>query len=146
MSARLERLRDEKLRYVGEALARQGERLREPMYLRRIDFHRARQEPVPLSLRNLHLTRGFDMAARRYKPRPWPGRALLFRAEEVAYVFRDAGPNRGWDRTILGGIDVIPIPGDHATIVLGRNAAVLARALGEAIERARSTSPLRFAG
>ncbi len=147
MRRRLGRLRDERLRYVAEALTRRWDHLREPAYLRTIEEHRARREPVPLELRDLHLTRIFDTAAWRYRPSPWPGRVLLFRATEVAYIFRDAGPHRGWDRDVLGGIDVVPVPGDHSTIVLGRNAEVLARGLSAAIERAQApASQLRVAG
>ena len=147
MRRRVERLREEKLRYVGEALVRRRDQLRAPAHLRAIEDHLARSEPVPLALRDFHLTRIFDRAAWRYRPRPWPGRVLLFRAEEVAYIYRDAGPCRGWDRDVLGGIDVVPVPGDHATIVLGRNAEVLARSLDAAIGRAQSpASQLRVAG
>ena len=147
MRGRVERLREEKLRYVLEALTRRRDLLREPAYLRSIDDHRARGEPVPFALRDLHLTRIFDRAAWRYRPRPWPGNVLLFRANDVAYIFRDAGANRGWDRDVLGGIEVVPVPGDHATIVLGRSAEVVARSLSSAIARARSSGPeLRVAG
>jgi len=83
-----------------------------------------------------HLTANFDRAAWQYRPRPWPGRAVLFQAEEVAYIYRDAGPNYGWEGHVRAGIEVVPVPGDHATVVLGQNAEVLARSLGAAIARA----------
>jgi hypothetical protein len=52
-------------------------------------------------------------------------------------VCRDAGPWYGWERHILGGITVVPVPGDHSTVVLGSNAEVLVRSLGAAIAEAR---------
>ena len=65
----------------------------------------------------------------------------------MAYIYRDAGPYRGWERHILGGIDIVPVPGDHATIVLGRNAEVIGRSLGAAIARAQSPAgEMRVAG
>jgi phthiocerol/phenolphthiocerol synthesis type-I polyketide synthase E len=140
MRARVSRLREEKLRYVAEALARRRDRLREPINQRAIDEHRARREPVPFALREFHLTRNFDAAAWRYRPRPWPGRAILFQAEQVAYIYRDAGPYYGWERHVLGGIEVVPVPGDHATVVLGRSAEVLVRSLGAAIARTQEPS------
>jgi acyl transferase domain-containing protein/thioesterase domain-containing protein/acyl carrier protein len=147
MRTRVERLREERLRYVVEALARRWDRLREPAHLRAIDDHRARHKPVPIALRDFHLTRTFDKAAWRYRPTPWPGRATLFRANEVAYIYRDAGPCRGWERHILGGIDVVPVPGDHATVVLGRSAEVIGRSLSAAIARIRSPAgEMRVAG
>jgi thioesterase domain-containing protein/NAD(P)-dependent dehydrogenase (short-subunit alcohol dehydrogenase family) len=132
---RLARLRDERLRYVAEAAARPWERLRHASRLRAIEDHRARGEVVPLALREVYMTRRFVNAASRYEPKAWAGRATLFQAEELAYVFRDAGPAYGWHRHVLGGVDVVRVPGDHSTIVLGDNAAVIGRELRAALDR-----------
>jgi thioesterase domain-containing protein len=132
---RLARLRDERLRYVAEAAARPWERLRHASRLRAIEDHRARGEVVPLALREVYMTRRFVNAASRYEPKAWAGRATLFQAEELAYVFRDAGPAYGWNRHVLGGVDVVRVAGDHSTIVLGDNAAVIGRELRAALDR-----------
>jgi thioesterase domain-containing protein len=137
MRGRIARLREEKLGYVSELMVRPRDRVRHLINLRSIEAHRIRGEAVPFALRNFHMTRNFEMAAARYRPRTWAGPATLFRAAELAYIYRDAGPYYGWDRHVLGGMEVVPVAGNHSTIVLGRNGDVLARSLSAAIARAR---------
>ena len=85
-------------------------------------------------LRELYLIRNFKRAQSRYEPQPWPGKALLFRAEQIDYYYQAGGPAYGWDKTVLGGIEIIPIPGDHDSIMVGANAARIAQRLGQAID------------
>jgi thioesterase domain-containing protein len=96
---------------------------------------RARGEPVPFALRETDLVRNFERAFARYRPTPWDGRAVLFRAAEVDFFFAEGGPRYGWEKDIRGGVDIVKVPGGHHTLVVGANAEVLARALSEAIER-----------
>jgi acyl transferase domain-containing protein/thioesterase domain-containing protein/acyl carrier protein len=131
---RLERLRREGPSYVRDALDRRRRSIRDDRDWRRLEKHLAAGEPVPLALRELHMIRNFMKAARCYQPQPWPGKALLFRADQVDYYYRAGGPTYGWDKTILGGIEIIPVPGDHHSILLGANAARIARRLGQAID------------
>jgi acyl transferase domain-containing protein/thioesterase domain-containing protein len=136
MRTRLSRLRKERALYVAEVVARRRRMRREPAQWRAIESCRARGEPIPFALRELHMTQNFDAAALRFRPKLWPGRAILFRASHVEYIYRDAGPYYGWDQHVLGGIEVVPASGDHATIVVGENAGTIARSLTRAIQGA----------
>jgi thioesterase domain-containing protein len=131
---RLERLRREGPAYVRDALDRRRRSLRDDRDWRRLEKHLAAGEPVPLALRELYLIRNFLKAASGYEPEPWRGKALLFRADQVDYYYRAGGPTYGWDKTVLGGIEIIPVPGDHNSIMLGANAARIAHRLEQAID------------
>ena len=131
---RLDRLRREGPSYLRDALDRRRKSLRDYRDWRRLEKYLAAGEPIPLALRELYLIRNFLRAASCYEPKPWPGKALLFRAEQVDYYYRAGGPTYGWDKTVLGGIEIIPIPGDHTSIMLGANAARIAQRLAQAIE------------
>jgi thioesterase domain-containing protein/acyl carrier protein len=133
--SRLERLGRERISYVRDGLARLLVSRREARDVRQIHQHLAAGELVPPALRELHLTRSFVAAADRYAPAPWPGRALLFKAEQVDYYHRAGGPAYGWDATITGGLEVVAIPGDHRSILIGANASRIARRLEQAIEQ-----------
>jgi acyl transferase domain-containing protein/thioesterase domain-containing protein len=136
MRSRFDRFREEGFGYVGDAIARQRNAARVKKYLHDIEECRARGEAVPLQARDLHMTQSFDRAARQYQPKEWAGSALLFRTEKVEYLYRDAGPCYGWDRHILGGVQVVTIAADHATVLLGANAEAVARGLREVISPA----------
>jgi thioesterase domain-containing protein len=138
---RLERLRRERLAYVRESLDRMNTRSANARGQRRIEQALAAGEPIPLEWRELHLTRHFERAARRYHPVPWPGRGLLFKAERVAYFFRAGGQFYGWENSFLGGIEIVTVPGDHRTLVLGDGAARIAERLGRAIDEALQRPP-----
>jgi thioesterase domain-containing protein len=139
--SRAERLRDERLAYVGEALSRFASGWKRSRGLRSIEELRARGAPIPLALRDLNMTHAFERAAARYRPGAWSGRAILFRASHVDYIYRDGGPTYGWGGHVTGGIDVIPVSGDHSTILLGANADFVAGELAQAMARVR-TAPL----
>lgn len=134
---RLGRLRREGIDYVVGVLRARRERARITRDFTIIDGHLARGEPVPLALRSLHLTRNFRRAARLYQPKPWPGRATLFRASDVQDVFQDVSPANGWERHVLGGVETVVVPGAHLTVLIGANAQALAPLLRAAIERAQ---------
>mgnify|MGYP002401574494 CR=1 FL=1 len=136
VGVRLDRLRREGMAYVIEAWERRRRDWTIREDLRKVERHIARGETIPFALRNAHLVRNFRRIAGAYEPKPWPGRATLFRAETIGYLYRDAGPTYGWDREVLGGVEVVAMPGDHHTLLLGKNAEPLARALDAAIERA----------
>jgi thioesterase domain-containing protein len=131
---RLERLGREGIPYVREGLARALRSYRQARREQLIDEHLAAGELIPLALRESHLIRSFERAARRYAPAPWSGRALLFKAAQVDYYHRAGGPAYGWDATITGGLEVVKVPGDHDSIMIGANATRIARRLAEAIE------------
>jgi thioesterase domain-containing protein len=50
----------------------------------------------------------------RYRPRPYPGRVVLFVNEESHRL----APTLGWDAIVTGNLDVHAIPGDHRTYIV----------------------------
>ncbi len=92
--------------------------------------------PVPHALRDRHLSESFGRASRRYRPQPWEGKAILFRAESVPFVFSGGGPYYGWDSVLQGGLKTVMIPGNHDTLLLGANAKVLMGPLNAALDQA----------
>jgi thioesterase domain-containing protein/acyl carrier protein len=145
MFTMLGRLRREGTSYLRDAFDRRRKSRRDDRDGRLLEKHLAAGEPIPLALRELHLIRTFKRAQSQYQPLPWPGKALLFRAEQIDYYYRAGGPAYGWDKTVLGGVEVIPIPGNHDSIMLGANAARIARRLGQAIDEVSKTQGIRTA-
>jgi acyl transferase domain-containing protein len=136
---RLGRLCRERAGYLRDVLERRRLSIRDERGWRRIERHLAAGEPIPIDLRELHLIRNFLRASSGYQPEPWPGKALLFRAEQVDYYHRAGGPTYGWDQTVLGGLETVSVPGDHDSIMRGANAARIAHRLEQAI--AEATNP-----
>jgi thioesterase domain-containing protein len=136
--SRLGRLRTEGWAYVRAALERQRDLVRMARGGRAIERHVARRETIPFTLRELHLRSAFKVAIARYQPAPWEGRAVLFRATDIAYVFQSGGPDYGWGRDLPDGIEVVAMPGGHHSLLAGPNAVALGRALDAAIARALS--------
>lgn len=134
MLTRLERLRTERTSYLRDVVDRLRKSRQDARDARRIEGHVTAGEPVPLALRELRSIRSFSRAASRYTPPAWPGQALLFKAEQVDYYYRAGGPTYGWGETIRGGIEIVPIPGNHDSIMVGANAARIARRLRLAID------------
>ena len=81
----------------------------------------------------------FLLALRRYVPKPYGGRGILFRAKDELVRYPD--PNLGWDQVVMGGIEVREVSGDHDTLMqephIGELATVLQVCLQQA-ERAGS--------
>jgi thioesterase domain-containing protein len=136
LGRKLQRLRKDGLKYLKETVLDRLERVQ--AVLERLQIKRCvtRGSPVPHALRDRHLTESFGQAARHYRPQPWQGKALLFRAESVPFVFSGGGPYYGWDSVVLGGVQTVMIPGNHDTLLLGANAKVLMGPLNAALDRA----------
>ena len=90
---RLGRLRREGMSYLRDAFGRRRKSFRDDRDGRLIEKHLAAGEPIPLALRELYLIRNFKRAQSRYQPQPWPGKALLFRAEQIDYYYQAGGPD-----------------------------------------------------
>jgi thioesterase domain-containing protein/acyl carrier protein len=68
-------------------------------------------------------------AAAAYRPRPFPGRIVYFRAASAR-----PGRSEGlWGRLALGGLDVRTVPGEHLTIMQSDNAPEFAVELRSAL-------------
>lgn len=106
----------------------------------RVRYHVLRGEPVPSDLRDYHLTVNFENAASRYVPERWNGRATLFRAEELLPTFEDPPPCYGWSEVVQGGVDVIRVPGNHDTLLLGQNAEAMLGAFRRALGAVQTAS------
>ena len=139
MTMRLGRVRDEGVAYLRGALEGWASRRRARQQHDEVDRLVALDQPVPPELRDLHLTGAFERVAARYAPRRWKGRAVLLRAEEAAYIYRDAGPAYGWE-DVVSEVDIVRVPGNHANLLLEPNASVLTRSLAQAIEEAQRRS------
>jgi thioesterase domain-containing protein len=136
LGRKLRRLRRDGLKYLKEAVLDRRDRARAVRERLQIKLCVTRGTPVPHALRDRHLAESFGQAARRYRPQPWQGKALLFRAESVPFVFSGGGPYYGWDSVVLGGVQTVMIPGNHDTLLLGANAKVLMGPLNAALDRA----------
>jgi thioesterase domain-containing protein len=88
--------------------------------------------PLPMELREIQMTRSFLSAAARYRPRPYDGRVLLFRAQMMAETYRHVGPTLGW-HNLLPNLDIVEVPGGHDSLVLEPNVQVLASHLNRAL-------------
>jgi thioesterase domain-containing protein len=136
LGRKMQRLRQDGLKYVKETLLDRRERARAMHERLQIKLCVMKGRPVPHALRDRHLTDSFGQAAKRYRPQAWQGKALLFRAESVPFVFSGGGPHYGWDSVVLGGVQTVMIPGNHDTLLLGANAKVLMGPLNAALDRA----------
>ncbi|MCC6775207.1 MAG: non-ribosomal peptide synthetase [Hyphomicrobiales bacterium] len=132
----VQRLRDERVSYLRQIARDRIGRLRDWSASRRIERCLQHNKPVPIELRDRQLTEAFAQAAARYRPQTWQGRAILYRAERVHYVFSGGGPCYGWDKVVLGGVETSMIPGDHDTLLLGPNARELLSSLNAALDDA----------
>ena len=101
-----------------------------------ISSRRPATKGLPFDLRDRQLTDNFGRAAFQYRPQPWAGRAILFRAATANYIFSAGGLNYGWDKVIMGGIETMVISGNHDTLMLGANSLELMRHLNKAVEKA----------
>ncbi len=71
----------------------------------------------------------WNEAFARYHPPAYEGEAVLFRASSGMVLGVDIGPSNGWDRIILGALEINTSPGDHASMCEQPHVRVLARRL-----------------
>lgn len=140
MRVRLARARGEGVDYLRSAIRRRIDERDKRRMLGEVDRLCARGEPIPPELRDVYLTRNFERVAARYRPKPWNGRAVLFRAAELPYIYGNAGRAYGWD-ALISHVAVEPVPGDHATLLLEPNATVLTDALGRVLADVQGLAP-----
>jgi amino acid adenylation domain-containing protein len=74
-----------------------------------------------------------------YAPEPYEGPATLIRAEGSEGARGRA--EQAWRRVARGGLTLLEAPGDHDTVLSGKNAAAVAKLLSSAVE-----SGIRMAG
>ena len=90
----------------------------------------------------------WNEACAAYRPIPYAGDAMLFRASTDFVLGVDIGRLNGWDRLVLGNIEVNECPGDHSSMCDQPHVRVLARRLRSYLQRqvrdttARDAEPL----
>ena len=77
----------------------------------------------------------WNEACAAYRPAPYDGDAMLFRASKGLVLGFDIGPFNGWERLVLGTVDVNECPGNHATMCEEPQVRVLARRLKSYLQR-----------
>jgi len=78
-------------------------------------------------------------AMRQYVPKVYGGPVTLFRAR-VRPLLRPHGDDLGWRKLAGGGLEVIPVPGNHETMLKPRHVSKLAEALSAQLTKARTRS------
>jgi len=73
-----------------------------------------------------------------YRPRPYPGRAVLFRG---SYTYDSHNPSLGWARFAKAGVDICIIPCGHSAMVKEPTVRVLAERLETYLGRGAQGSP-----
>ena len=77
----------------------------------------SRGEALPPELVEHHLFRNFVAAQARYRPRPYGGGIVLFKATDSEMQYLYAGPRLGWEDDVQGGIRVHEIAGSHFSMM-----------------------------
>jgi len=93
---------------------------------------------VGLALRDIGITH--LRAGRIYRRRPYAGRVTLFRAEIQPIGVRP-NPYSGWQTIACDGVLLEEVPGDHSSLILEPNVAVLASRLRACLDRAGAANP-----
>lgn len=81
-------------------------------------LQRVARRPLPHAVRYQFVERVNLAVLRVYRPQPWDGEVVLFRALDDPDFSKD-DPSMGWTGTALGGIKLIDCPGTHNTIMKG---------------------------
>lgn len=103
----------------------------------RVSFYTRHNRPLPVDLREFQLTRAFVRASDNYKPEPYDGRVILYRASEVGIGFHHVNHKLGWDE-LTPKLEVVEVPGDHDSLVYEPNVSVMTSHLREELRKARA--------
>jgi thioesterase domain-containing protein/acyl carrier protein len=98
----------------------------------RIRYSQKRGAALPIELREQHITRAFDQAASRYVPKPYTGPVTLYRARTINTFHAHVGPTLGWG-DVIKHLEIVEVPGNHETLMVEPNVAVVIRHLKELI-------------
>ena len=85
------------------------------------------------------------VAAREYRPRPYPGHVMLFRsAIQSVGPYHDA--KQGWGHLVGDGLEICEMPGDHEDMFREPYVQLLAKELDRALLGARERATLALLG
>jgi thioesterase domain-containing protein len=90
------------------------------------DVNRLPQKYVKMMESNL-------LALCEYSPKHYPGRLTLFRAR-TRPLLHSQSEDLGWSEWVTGGVEILSIPGHHASILKEPSVQVLARNLQSAVD------------
>jgi hypothetical protein len=77
-----------------------------------------------------------ETASAIYVHRPYPGKIILFRATEQGYgIIEDRA--LGWSHLVLGGLEIVDVPGHHGSIVRDPRVRILAEKLNVRLQQAQ---------
>jgi aspartate racemase len=117
--------------YIRERSDTIREKLKERAWRARYALRLWAGRPIHRRLRDAEQIALF--AYRTYRPRPYPGRVVLFRCSERPHgPYWD--PASGWRELVGHGLEVHEIPGNHRTVFLEPNVEILARTLRTCLE------------
>jgi amino acid adenylation domain-containing protein len=88
-------------------------------------FHDEFQVPSILTPAQYAVWEANFRASARYQPRPYPGRITLFRNRSQPWSVPHT-PDLGWATLAEGGVEVVPVVGDHGRVCTGANAKTIA--------------------
>jgi amino acid adenylation domain-containing protein len=73
-------------------------------------------------------------ATKNYSPQVYPGQATLFWCEYQA-LYIDRYPDLGWGQLVTGGVNTLPVPGEHLSLLSEPHVRVLAEKLKLCMEQ-----------
>lgn len=82
----------------------------------RVRLARAAGRPLPHALRYREIERVHYHALTTFRPQPFDGHAVLFRASAQPFC-KSGHESLGWSGYLLGGVEVIDMPGDHDHLI-----------------------------
>ncbi len=83
--------------------------------------------------RHLRAFAAHRQAERLYAPQAWPGRVVLYQAEQAA---GSSAAGTGWEPLATQGVELCPVPGDHYSMLRPPHVAFLARRLQSFLDSA----------
>jgi thioesterase domain-containing protein len=93
---------------------------------------------IPASLKDTYEIN--SLAQRKYHQKPFPGKLTLFRASKQE---EGIPPDNGWGPIFLKGIEIHEIQGDHWQILSEPGIDVLAKSIGDCLNRFDESNALR---
>ena len=134
--SRMRRLRDEGPGYALTWMRERVEFERWRLLEWRLTMPRRAGKPLPMSLREVSLTRAFHAAAEHYRPRPLGVPIVLFTAVDRPPGLDHVGPDLGWEPLAAAGLDVRVSAGTHDDLVREPNVGPLAASLAAVLAAA----------
>jgi len=95
-------------------------------------FYRSQNQPIPFELRDKYVSAALGEAALKYRPVPYNGRVILYRATDVDPQFQHTGEKLGWD-DLTPQLEIVRVPGNHDSLVYEPNVQVMITHLSESL-------------